>query len=212
MRSPLSPSALRDLLVHPTRFFADTASLSKRPEILFVTWLAGAASVVDRVDAKLLRADIGDGAAGDAATILARSWPGFWAFVLIAGIPSAALLWMIAGWWYRKRLEWSGASNPSKELARCVWAYQNLVIAVATIVIVVIYTLVYASYLEGFHAEEWYSSIALVAVVWSCIISYLGSRTVFHLSGARPVLWFIVLPLLFYVIVFGALATVFAQA
>ena len=171
--SPLSPSALRDLLFRPSRFFG-RPDLPKQPEVVLVAWLAGIASAINRVDHLLTRSEAGH-QENALLPLIAGNWIALWLFVVCGGALSGAVLWLVAGWWYRKRLEWSGAIAPDRQLARCVYVYQNVVSAAADILLVIGYTIAFESYNAAYHASVWWSDLPLVFAIWSCFTSYVAA-------------------------------------
>jgi hypothetical protein len=207
--SPLSLLGWRDLFLKPSRFFARGPQLTKRPEALFVGWTAGISYCINRIDTNVIKAQLGVGRSDQVAAALTESWLAFWFFVLLAAFPSGWIIWHLAGWWYRKRLEWSGAVRPHRELARSVYAYQNLVQAVPGIILVLIYTAVFRNYGEAWNSDEMWSSFVLVFVIWSCFTSYFAALTVFHTSRGRAALWFLALPIVLYTFAFGVIGIIF---
>jgi hypothetical protein len=119
-QSPLWPQHLVDLFIRPRQFFAGQLALGKTPYVLFVTWCFGIATAIDRIDQEILRADMGAARAGwdSMAPVLVGSWAGYWATILAYGAVSGLMIWYLGGWWYAKRLSWSGAKDPDHRLAR----------------------------------------------------------------------------------------------
>lgn len=209
--SPLGLRGWRDLYFAPRRFFARRHELIRRSETAFVGYVAGVAGVIDRIDTQLIRSDVDGG--GSIAADVATSWLGFWMAVLSAGILSGYLRWFIMGWWYRKRLEWSGAVAPDRELARGVYMWQNLVVAAPSILYCVAGTFLYASYAEMWRTQTYAALFILVFIAWSCVTSYFAATTAFdHVSRARAALWFLALPLVTYTIALGALGLIFTMS
>ena len=208
--SPLSPSRLRDLLLRPTAFFTSPA-LTKRPELLIAAWIVGVATMLDRLDLRLLASELTSGGAVWKSIAYAQ-WPFFWVAAILLGGTQAIFVWWIGGWWYRVRLELCGAVDPDPLRARAVYTYQNLVADAPTIVVVIVYSLVYANYMAAFEAEEFWSALALPLAVWSFFTSYFGATTAFTISRVKAAIWFVVLPMLFYTLLFAGvvLAVTFA--
>jgi len=55
-----------------------------------------------------------------------------------------------------------------------------------------------------------FSLVLVVFPFWSIAASYAGAKTVFGVSGGRARIWFLILPVLLYVVAVGALGVVFA--
>ena len=203
--SPLSLPRLRDLLLRPSAFFTSPA-LTKRPELMIAAWIVGVATMLDRLDARLLLSEIRAGG-GVWMSIAHAPWPMFWVAAILLGAIQAAFVWWIGGWWYRVRLELSGATDPDPLRARAVYTYQNLVVDVPTILVTIAYSFVYVSFAEAYESLEWWSALALIFVVWSFFTSYFGATSAFaNLSRVKAALWFVVLPMAFYTILIGGAA------
>lgn len=208
--SPLSLLGWRDLFLKPSRFFARGPQLMKRPEALFVGWIAGISYCIERIDTNIMKAQLAAGRSDQVVATVTQSWLALWFFVLLAAVPSGWIIWHLAGWWYRKRLEWCGAVTPHRELARSVYGYQNLVQAVPGIILVLIYTAVFRNYGEAWNSDEMWSSLILVFLFWSCFTSYFAATTAFQISRGRAALWFLALPIALYTIALGAIGVIFA--
>jgi hypothetical protein len=209
-RSPLSLPALRELYFKPSRFFSRGTELMKRPEAVIVGWLVGISNALDRIDINMLRADVGSSPAAT-ETIADAPWTFFWLSVLLVGAVGGWIFWYVGGWWYRVRLRWSRAYEPSHELARAVNAYQVLVMAVPMILAVLVQTFFYGNYAEAWRSEEMWSSVVLLFIPWSCVTSYVAATTAFKALRARAALWFIAVPLVFYMILMVGLAGLYVM-
>lgn len=210
--SPFLPRHLIDLFFHPSEFFGGQLALGKTPYLLFVAWCYGASQVADRIDQSLIRAELGRPRPGweDIAPYVVESWLGFWALLGVMGSVSAAVIWVLGGWWFAVRLRWSGNPSPDRHLARLVMVYSAFVQTGPFLLAYVAYTFFYASYAEAFASDELYSASLMVFPFWSIFTSYAGARAVFGVEGWRARLWFLVLPLVFYILAFGLIAALFA--
>ncbi|HVS01119.1 MAG TPA: hypothetical protein VMW27_31165 [Thermoanaerobaculia bacterium] len=208
MRSPLSLPSLTSLLLAPTRFFASPAWLQKTPQIFLVLWLSRIAYTLKRIDKEIFRAGISKPRPGweDLGPWLTESWLHYWAFALVLGALNGLIFWLLGGWWFRKRLEWSGVAQPDPALVRPVYMYQDLVASGPSVLIAIVETLVYANYAEAWNAEEVWSSTVLIFLFWSCFTSYKAAITAFGESSKwKARLWFLILPIMVYVFAIGAL-------
>jgi hypothetical protein len=131
-------------------------------------------------------------------------------FVLTMGTLGGLLIWWFGGWWFALRVRWCGAANPDHRLARLVMVYSAFVHAAPNIAAAVIYGFFFASYSKAFSADEAYSAILIVFPFWSSFVSYTGVRTLFGVSAWRTRWWFLILPWLFYLVVMGVFAALFA--
>jgi hypothetical protein len=201
--SLLSLTGLRDLFFKPSRYFRRGALLDRRVETLIATWIAGIDYAIQRVDFQLVKAELGR--QSSLYTELSGSWIRFWAWVILVGVPVGFLVWFVAGWWYRVRLDWSGALAYDRAHVRRVYVHQNLVEALPTLVLTLACTVAFRNYREAWEASSalWDLAIALFGI-WSCVTSYIAVTTAFEVSLKRAAFWFLVLPM----VIEGAAAAV----
>ena len=211
LSSPLSPAGLFRLFLMPREFFANIDLVGHRPEVVFAALAMGVTGSMGQIDKKIMQAELGQ--ANKSLELLAwllSSWINYWIVVLAAGAVGAVVLWLIGGWWYRKRLQWSGASDASPTAARRINAYQELVFSGPAVLIVLVQTLLFANYQEAWQADEVWSSSILVFVFWSCWTSYAAATTVFPVVKRKAMLWFLILPVLFYIVTLGIVGSLYA--
>ena len=211
-RIPLKPRNLINLFIRPRKFFSSQLALGKTPYLLFVALCFGIANVIDRIDKNLIKSEYGSTISGSTEIYvgIAQSWIVFWIAVIIMGAISGFFIWLIGGWWYKIRLIWSGAIDPDKEQARYVYIYSSFVFAGPKFLKTLIYTLLYPSYIAAFRGDEIYSFIIVILVFYSIYVSFLGATTVFELVKWKSRLWFIILPITFYLLIFGLIGFLFA--
>jgi hypothetical protein len=90
--------------------------------------------------------------------------------------------------------------------------YSSFVFAGPAVVSALIQTALYPSYLVAFEQEFVFTSLVMAAVFWSVGSTYKGAIAIFDVGVARARLWFIVLPILFYVVIMGLGGALFAAA
>jgi hypothetical protein len=200
-----------DLFVRPRRFFGEVA-LGKTPYVVFVTWCYGIASAIERIDEELLREQLGRPRPGwtEISPYLTQSWLGFWIWALVAGVVGGLFLWHVGGFWYAVRLRWSGATDPDRRLARLAFTYSAFVASIPVILAAAVRTALFPNHLAAFQADEVWSLALLVFPFWSLVASFAAATELFPVRRGRALLWFAVLPGTFYLLAFGALATLFA--
>jgi hypothetical protein len=209
---PLSPGRLVDLYFRPRRYFSSIRELDHQSALLISSVLMGIAGAMGRIDQKIIQAELGHAAKGweSTASWLLSSWLNYWLVVIAAGATWAVFLWYLGGWWYKKRLLWSGAAAPSSRLARRVYALQELVLAMPTVLLALVQTVLFSNHYEAWRADEFWSTSILVFVFWSCWTSYVAVTTTFQLSKTKARIWFLVLPVLLYTVALGVAGTLYA--
>lgn len=197
---PFQPKQIFSLFFQPKRFFSQSKSYHHQ-SIIVIAYLIGMVSVMDRIDQHLLRAETSNRTVFLSSA--ADTWSGYWLWVLGMGIISAAFAWLIQGWWYKKRLQFSGAKEADPQLARHVFVLQSLVFVLPIVLTTVIQTFLYPNYLEAYHYSTVLGLIPVPFLFWSCWVSYRGATEVFKTNGWAK-LWFLGLPILFYILIIGA--------
>ena len=198
---------LLDLFVRPTRFFSSRRPFVSDEALVIIAWIAGMNGVIGRVEQQMMRADAGGRGPGAMVT---ESWIGFWAVVVLAGVLSGLLLWHLGAWWYRVRLNWSGADEHHSTRARVVYLYSRLVWAGPVLLAQVIDTVRFENYLESWNDESLLPVLLLVFPFWSFVVSYRGVRTVFDVRRGRALWWFLLAPMLLFVLSVGLLGALSA--
>lgn len=210
--APLSPARLVDLYFRPSKYFSDTRNLDRKSTVFISAGLMGIAGAMSRIDEKIIQAELGHASKHweSTAAWLLSSWLNYWLVVVALGLIGAVFLWYLGGWWYKKRLQWSGAIEPSSLLARRVYTMQELVLAGPTVLLALVQTALFANYREAWQAEELWSSSILVFVFWSYWTSYVAVTSAFQVSKSKARIWFLVLPILFNVLVLGVVGTLYS--
>jgi hypothetical protein len=214
MPSVFGPHRLVSLLLTPRVYFAHPDLLSDRRGILIAAVLSGFAGTMDRIDQKLVRADLSNQGMGETnhmTSWVLQSWMNYWILVVGAGLIGSVFIWYIRGWWYRKRLEWSGAGDVAPDDARSVAVLQDLVYVLPTILLALIQTATYSNYAAAWEASEVTGSLVLIFVFWSCWTSYCAATTVFAVQKSKARFWFLILPVAFYVVILGVVTMLFSM-
>jgi hypothetical protein len=159
---------------------------------------------MDRIDQRIMRA----GTRGPNPWMgLGDSWGSYWAASLAIGGLSAVFLFSAGGWWYRKRLELSGARTPDPALARRVYVFASLVWAMPALLGAIWAMATYDSPRQAQFADDPRSLIVLGFLFWSVFTSWRGATTAFALRPGAALTWFLILPTALYgVLVAGVVA------
>ncbi|MRW82786.1 hypothetical protein GJ698_01600 [Pseudoduganella sp. FT26W] len=206
------PHRLVSLLLTPRAFFSHADLLRDRLGIIIAAALVGVSNAMGRLDQNLSKADLRQQQAADGFTSWATSsWPHYWIIVLLTGLVSAVFSWYIGGWFYRKRLEWSGAGQVEPDDARSLSVLQDMVWVLPMMLLALIQTFSYANYVEAWAASTSVSAAIMIFVFWSCWTSYCAATTVYSLKKTQARIWFLILPAIFYVIILGAFGALYAM-
>jgi hypothetical protein len=194
------------LLFKPSVFFEDLDLLNVPVLVYASLWLIGMSNVVDRIDQKLVKTDLGT--VKSSSQLMLDSISGGWLtfFLIVAGIGAfgALFVWFIGGWFYNLRLSWSGAKEFNKENGRLVYVFSNLVVVIPHLIILLISATVYQDYITVFNADEYWSSIMIIFPFWAIFVSYKAILANFTVVKWKVLLWFVILPIVFYSLAFGA--------
>jgi hypothetical protein len=202
---------LSDLFFRPTLFFKSQIAIGKLPYLFFITWIVGISGAMDRIDKQLLKASAGNSAALE--TFMGKivdSWTAFWIFVMLMGAVSGYFLWLFGGWWYNTRLKICGVVNHDKKNGRIVYIYTSFVYALPCVLTSIIQTFLYANYRDAYNSDSLLTMLLLVFPFWAVINSYKAVNTVFETKKGKAKLWFLILPIIVYILVFGVVAALFA--
>ena len=205
-QSPIWQELVIELFFQPRKFFSDLSILLQTKYVIPVTWIYGIANSIDRLDQEMLEADLGSSANNnDLVFELMESWLTYWGFVLTMGAVSGLFLWWVGGWWYRKRLEWSGAIDPDERLVRVIYVYASFILAAPIVISSIIQTIYFDNYIQAYNSDEMWSLLVIIFPFWSLITSYIGIRTNFEVSKWKARTWFVILPGILYFLAFGAI-------
>lgn len=198
-------SRLVALFVNPSRFFASFHELARPPLLLMATLCLGIASMVDRIEQHLLRAEMGQSASGwsEVSPWLLHSWSTLWVVLVVLGAINVPLFWYLGGWWYRLRLKWSGATALDSLRPRLLFVYSSLVYALPVVLVMVGETLLFPNYRLARDAEGSWTLIFVVLSFWSVVVSYWGATRTFTLARRKALIWFLLLPWTLYAVELG---------
>lgn len=207
----LSLTHLVDLFIRPKRFFQSQIALGKTPYIAMIALVVGISNIIDRIDQQLLKTQYGNstGLLGPIGAIV-DSWIAFWALLFVLGGIGAYFLWLMGGWWYNVRLEWCEAKRHEEKTGRIVYIYTSFIFALPSVLLVLGQTFFYPNYRAAFTAETLWPTALLIFPFWAVVNSYKAVNTVFEPNRKKAKIWFLILPIIVYIIAFGVFATLFA--
>ncbi len=186
------------LYLRPRSFFADTQRLRRQPGLLLAAGIAGlilAGALVDTMIPWLQKDSLAN---GSGVKQLTASWPRYWTVVALLWVPCIALEWYVSGWWFRMRLQWSGARPAESLLARTVNVYQGLVLTLPLLFYCVAGTLLFADWNAAVASAAPITIAVLLLACASVWTGYAAATTAFAISRKRARFWFGLVPLLWY--------------
>lgn len=199
---PFHPKNLFNLFFKPKTFFSQSNHYHHK-SIMLMAYLIGVVAVMDRIDQKLLSSELGQ--SSSFTDSLTETWFAYWLWVLGMGILSAALAWVIQGWWYKTRLQFSGVRDADSQLARHVFVLQALVYVLPIIVVTLIQTFLYKNYVDAYNNSTFLAVITIPFLLLSCWVSYRAATQVFN-TNAWAKFWFLGMPVVFYITIGGLFA------
>jgi hypothetical protein len=211
--SSLAPARLLELLLTPRTYFANRAFLRDQRAVMIAAYVAGVSGAMDRIDQKMVRLDL-RGQAGNADAFLgwvAESWLHYWTLALGVGLVSGAFIWHLGGWWFKKRVQWSGAADATPHDARRVNILQQLVFTGPSVVLGVAQTVAYQNYGQAWESDRVTGMLIVAMLLWSCWTAYCGVTAVFPVQKSKARIWFLILPAICYLMMLGIFGTLYAM-
>lgn len=198
-------SRLVSLYVTPSHFFRSFDALARPVILLVATLCLGVASMVDRIEQHMLRAEMGQSASGwsEVSPWLLHSWSTLWLALLVLGALNIPLFWYLGGWWYRLRLKWSGATALDPLRPRLLFVYSSLVYAIPVVLVIIGETILFPNYRLARDAEGSWTLIFVLLSFWSVVVSYCGATRTFALARRKALIWFLLLPWTLYAVELG---------
>jgi len=173
--------------------FLKTYVVMRKPPFLLVTiWLLGMTYVIDQLEVRFLRTGEID------------NWIEAWTTTVVVGLLIGCLFYWILGTWYHLRVWLSGGSG-EMYLSRNLFVYSGIPLYLVTISWQITDTLVYRNdYFINptflFLDLTWFV-LAVTAIVYSISLSYKGVRLLHSSATFRSIMFFIVLPGIFYALI-----------
>ena len=202
---------LADLYLRPTRFFRST-ELGRGRTWLILAWLVGIAGAVELVARNLFRAVIGAPRPGWYlwGQPMVESWLKFWPYILGLGALTAVVLWLFGGWWFNLRVRWSGDKTFSRREGRLVYTYAGSVGAIPSVLYLLFATFAFDSFYDSWIDEGALKSVVLIFPFWSIATVYRGVRAKFAVRTWPARFWFLILPVIFFVLILGVIGIAIA--
>lgn len=197
---------LIDLFISPGKFFESTVKIGNKVHLFVATLVFGIATAIDRFDMDILQERLGS---TRGLAVFGETWLEFWIAVAIIGIISSFFIWTLGGWWYKTRLLFSGEKDPDILAVRQVYIYSSFVYAAPLFLVTLIQSMFYNNYFEAAEQDNILVIIVMIFLFGSLITSYIGARKIFNVIKWKALVWFIILPAIFYLVLIGAFAIIF---
>ncbi len=202
-REPRQALWLLHLYLRPRLFFSYFPDMVTPFSTAYTALILGITEVSGRISEEFLKLEFGSDATLPDAVM--ESWTVYWCVCLAFGVIAACAYYIVGGWWYRVRLNWSGATEPDHRLARQVYVYAYLILALPMLVLTLVDSFEYARPIDAERGEQGWWIVSLVCPFWSVYAGYRGVRTLFPVVKWKARIWFLIFPALFYaMLVVGA--------
>ena len=175
--------------------FAKENLVTANPKyLLLAIWVLGIGNATDRLSSS------------DSS-----SWSEVWVIAILGGILAGAIAYYIGGWFYHVRVGWSKGTG-AIDTSRNIYTFSSLPISVVTIGSLIFNQMAYGSdyfdtyYSDASSVDMIFGLLVIAAIGYSIYISYRAVREVMNAQKVRAIWWFVVAPVIVYVLIFaGAL-------
>lgn len=204
-----------ELFLKPKVFFQKNLFDSKEKPAYFILAIIifGIGNGIDRLDGRMTKFDL---QGNFTALERVNNWPTYWIIAILGGILGSILLYFIGGWFYNVRLKWSKGTSDIKK-SRYIYLYSGVVLYAVIIMITIILMFINPKPYDIEGSFNLWDQISLFLVFffafYSIYVSYSGVRTITDADKSRARLWFLILPIIFYALVYAvAIIGVFAYS
>lgn len=169
------------------------------PFLVMMIWFLGMASIIDRMELRY----------AFSSTYQLKNWVSTWLLIVFTGIISGCLGYWVAGTWYHLRVIICGGLRDYRT-SRYLFLYTGLPLYIVSILMQLFNTVVYGNkyFTEptAWDFDLMWGGLSCAAVVYSIYLSYRGVRLLQETKRARSIIFFILLPSIFYALVLGGSA------
>ncbi|MBT8292674.1 MAG: hypothetical protein KJN70_05320 [Eudoraea sp.] len=193
------------LLIKPKLFFKEHFLRKTNIHENFALVFFGLGLGLDRMDRQYIKLDL-RGKTEVLDTL--NSWPFYWMIAIIGGAVVGYIAFMIGGWFYNVRIKWSRGSGDLTK-SRNLYLFSNFWLFTTIVVISFINFFLYDLPYDPFASYPIFDILSamliLIAIFYSVYISYSGVRAITDAQKGLAILWFIVVPVIYYLFSFSAL-------
>lgn len=197
----------------PKRFFLENYRDRQTPYFALAIIVFSLAAGIERVDQTLVK-QIAKGN-GPAVQQMIGTWPAYVAAVAFSGALAGAFYYLFGGWFYNVRIGWAGGEK-NADRAKFLYLYSCFLPSLVGILFKLIEIATNPeSPMEAILSDEGLSAllfglIAIASLYGSVYISYRGVRETTTASRGKARVWFLILPAIFYTMLIGLVAIIFA--
>ncbi len=183
------------LALQPAYFFRAGIPALSGAALVLLTWGMGALKIMDYTDAQMYKKNVG--LDFNLLQAVQNNWLPYWAWVTGAGLLAGIGVWTIGFWWYKKRLQWSGASVVDAQRLRRIYVLSEAWVLIAVVSYTLLSTLRYDNINAAWIGDHG-ASTALIgtAYFFSLYVSYFAVTAAFPVRRGRALFWFFFFPLL----------------
>ncbi len=187
------------LVVRPSRFYRAIAAKPFAVFTVLTTLTVGLAAAIDRIGLQQFRAEL----RGE-EFFIPNNWAAHWGMIGLVGAFGSAWIYAIGGWWYRRRIMFCGVADPDPVVARRMYMSASLLYALPLLIVTIGETIAYATPNDAYlYSSAWLAPPIIGCIFWSVWSSFIGIRAVFDGVRWMVVLWFGVLPTVWYATCLG---------
>jgi hypothetical protein len=182
-----------DLHLRPGEFFAGEG---RRISVVIPVVLVGMATVIDRIDTRLMLSELRGRSSMDSFT-----WSYYWAAVVAGGCLAGPILYYVQGWWVRVRARFSSAPNANRHLCRRIASLTSCIWAIPTIASTLIQTCLVETPQKTTMEGPSMLVLVLGSIYWSIYASYQAVSRNLPIARTSGLIWFAILPSILYAFV-----------
>lgn len=127
------------------------------------------------------------------------NWISYWFFAILVGGIGGLIWYMIGGWFYHKRLQWSKGTRDIV-ISRNLFLFSSVVSSIAVILVSIVLFAVKESPSDAI--SVYITMVLLIFLmifhIYSVLVSYSGVTAITDVEQSRARIWFLVLPLAIY--------------
>ena len=190
------PQFIKELFTNYKDFLKTHLIAEKPPFLFMVVWLLGMSSIIGRIEMRYVSTQ----------EVQLDNWILIWALIVMGGLISGYLSYWIGGALYHLRVWLSGGSGDYK-ISKNLFLYTGLPLYFAIIFSEIVDTFVYGSryFTEPTHMvlDLVLSVLCIAGIIYAISLSYRGVCLLQKTKRVPSIIFFVVLPAIFYAVSSG---------